>query len=482
MNQNHKDGNDARKLIVLSTFGYNFGGYLEVNLINFHRAPENSTALFGFSLEKTSDEGTDLGINGIDFNLDIKNEKLRVRCGRGQIPHVYETIGDFSIAARFNLDTNPCTDLNLIAQSAVIDGQRYYNTSFVVAVKTTGEEGFYSLFFYSSRDVLVETLVSFAVKIVERNPTSYLSAGEMPLSGLYFMMSVLFLSTGMFWIFYLRRCPHPSSKVHLMMTALMFLKALSLTLHSIHYHYVDQFGAPLVTWATLFYAVRLLNEVLLSVVLVLVASGSTFAEGRLNLKQRALFVAVVLLQVFASAAHIVIAEREQGAPEYRAWRNVFIVVDVLCCCCVLLVVACSRARLRRLRRGPGRDDARRHLWQLRHFAVILACYFYATRVMAYLLPMVVPYQYAWSNVAFVEVATYVSFVLIGYKFRPEAQNPYSAGCDKSEVEKIIIESDTAKDLHKLTWRTTKVPVHRQTLIEVTEEEKNMLLRNESDLK
>lgn len=36
----------------------------------------------------------------------------------------------------------------------------------------------------------------------------------------------------------------------------------------------------------------------------------------------------------------------------------------------------------------------------------------------------VAFQYAWLDEMFKEMATYVFFVLTGYKFRPVSQNPY----------------------------------------------------------
>jgi hypothetical protein len=41
--------------------------------------------------------------------------------------------------------------------------------------------------------------------IEEKNRENYLSAGEMPLPALYFMMSLLFFLSGCFWLFILRK-------------------------------------------------------------------------------------------------------------------------------------------------------------------------------------------------------------------------------------------------------------------------------------
>jgi len=41
-----------------------------------------------------------------------------------------------------------------------------------------------------------------------------------------------------------------------------------------------------------------------------------------------------------------------------------------------------------------------------------------------LLQITVPFQYEWLDEMFHEMATYVFFVLTGYKFRPASANPY----------------------------------------------------------
>ena len=48
--------------------------------------------------------------------------------------------------------------------------------------------------------------MSYVCQVVELNPDdNYLSAGEMPLPALYFMMAVLFMLSAVFWFFLLRK-------------------------------------------------------------------------------------------------------------------------------------------------------------------------------------------------------------------------------------------------------------------------------------
>lgn len=45
----------------------------------------------------------------------------------------------------------------------------------------------------------------FQIDIEEANKSNFLSAGEMPLPELYFMMSLIFFLSGLFWVFLLKK-------------------------------------------------------------------------------------------------------------------------------------------------------------------------------------------------------------------------------------------------------------------------------------
>lgn len=55
---------------------------------------------------------------------------------------------------------------------------------------------------------------------------------------------------------------------------------------------------------------------------------------------------------------------------------------------------------------------------------MIVCYIYFTRIIVYLLKITVAFQYGWLDEMFKEMATYVFFVLTGYKFRPVSSHPY----------------------------------------------------------
>jgi G protein-coupled receptor 107 len=73
-------------------------------------------------------------------------------------------------------------------------------------IATKQEEGLYNLYFHSCPNYkTAQFMLSFDVDIEENNAGNFLSAGEMPLPALYFMMSLLFFLSGCFWVFILKK-------------------------------------------------------------------------------------------------------------------------------------------------------------------------------------------------------------------------------------------------------------------------------------
>ncbi|KAL1516698.1 hypothetical protein ABEB36_000576 [Hypothenemus hampei] len=490
--------NDARRYIGLSTFGFYQGGILKVHFYNFHTNLENDSALFGFSLDKTITDAMNPYLDNhqeecilekniankneneefIYFILDLKNSKLNVKCADNQLSdaiHIYKDENEMKTSSR----TNACRDLNFDIVKFVINDKTYYNASFLMSVDTLRQEGLYNLFFHScpNYNPKTETIIDFGIDIIERNlGNNYLSAGEMPLPALYCMMSILFFLSGMFWVFLLKQSKHLVFKIHYMMAVLVFLKSISLAFHGVNYHYIERLGFHLTTWAILFYVAHLLKGALLFVVLVLIGTGWTFIKHVLTPKDKKLFMVVIPLQVLANIAEIILEESEEGDREYLAWRNVVILVDLLCCGCIMFPVVWSIRHLQEASETDGKAAINlRKLKLFRHFYVMVVCYIYSTRIIVYLLKITVPFQYSWLHEMFREMATYVFFVLTAYKFRPASQNPYFAfSDDEEEVNEVLTESGMTEGLKKVNNRVVKIPIH-QTLMEVTEEEKDALL-------
>ena len=71
-----------------------------------------------------------------------------------------------------------------------------------------------------------------SIRIEERNLESYLSAGEMPLPTIYFVLSLLFCLLGIIWISLIRKT-EKVVRIHYLMAAFVMVKALALFFHSV---------------------------------------------------------------------------------------------------------------------------------------------------------------------------------------------------------------------------------------------------------
>lgn len=88
----------------------------------------------------------------------------------------------------------------------------------------------------------------------------------------------------------------------------------------------------------------------------------------------------------------------------------------------------------------------------RHYYVLIVCYIYFTRIIAFLLKLAVPFQWKWLYQLLDETATLVFFVLTGYKFRPASDNPYlqlSQEEDDLEMESVVTTSGVMENMKKV---------------------------------
>ncbi|XP_012254100.2 protein GPR107 isoform X2 [Athalia rosae] len=470
--------NDVRRYIALSTFGFYEGGILRVNLTNFKAEPRDDNAVYGFSMDRTLSDAMNPYLDShqekcplqmeqsnqdsaaIYLTMDLKNLILKVSCTKDlRSMHIYKdevTIPrfrpkrDFSKSHLRDTELFPrkkrstsiskeqtklldsatpnigCVDVKIPMKAEIVNEQPYYNANFVLIVGPS-EEGLYNLYFHScpnynhKRPVALE----FTLQIEEDNHGNFLSAGEMPLPALYFMMALLFFLSGCFWVFILKKSKHPVFKIHYLMTVLVYLKSLSLLFHGINFHFIQTKGEHVAAWAILYYITHLLKGAVLFITIVLIGTGWDFIKHILSDKDKKLFMIVIPLQVLANVAKIIIEESEEGDIEHKTWRDVFTLVDLLCCGAILFPVVWSIRHLQEAAHTDGKAAVNlRKLKLFRHFYIMIVCYIYFTRIIVYLLKITVPFQYEWLDEMFKEMATYVFFILTGYKFRPASANPY----------------------------------------------------------
>ncbi|XP_078091187.1 protein GPR108-like isoform X2 [Mustelus asterias] len=308
-----------------------------------------------------------------------------------------------------------------------VNGSYIFN--FFVKILSPAEEGLYTLSFHNCRKAGQgkKNAVAFdmTVEIMARNPSNFLSAGEMPLPLLYLVMSGFFFVAALFWVSLLLKHRSSVFKIHWLMAALAFTKSISILFHAINYYFIAIKGTAIEGWAVMYYITHLLKGALLFITLALIGTGWAFVKYILSDKDKKIFMIVIPLQVLANTAYIIIESTEEGTSEYALWKEILFLVDLICCGAILFPVVWS---IRHLQEASSTDGkAAMNLAKLklfRHFYVMIVCYIYFTRIIAILLKFTVPFQWQWMYNFLVEVSTLVFFVLTGYKFRPASNNPY----------------------------------------------------------
>lgn len=359
------------------------------------------------------------------------------------------------------------------------DKNGYFETSFVIYISDAKLEGLYSMFFHNCFNFLHHSsaerkAVDFTILIEEKNSDSYLSAGEMPLPALYQMLSILFFLSGCFWVFILKKNGSEQVfRIHWIMAALVFLKSLSLFFHGVNYNKIATNGIHMESWAILYYITHLLKGGLLFFTIVLIGSGWAFVKHVLSSNEKKVFMVVLPLQVISNVAYIILEESEQGEATHNFWKEVFVLIDLICCGAIMLPVVWSIRHLQDAQHTDGKAAVSLEKLKLfRHFYVMVVCYVYFTRIIVYLLRITVPFQYEWLDSMFKEVATLVFFVMTGYKFRPASNNPYFAVATDDDSEEVLIGSSSIRE--QVTNRKT------YKIDDYEDEEETVVLFSKSD--
>ncbi|KAM6316316.1 protein GPR107 isoform 2-T3 [Podargus strigoides] len=364
---------------------------------------ENVTALSTKPV-KTSEQNSDSGRSSVktDENTDSKDKKSKQ-------------------------STTPSQ--SIIEQEHPVHNDRgTFSFQFFFNISSDNQEGLYSLYFHKcvgSDGPTNDQLFSLDIEITEKNPESYLSAGEIPLPKLYISMAVFFFLSGTVWIHTLRKRRNDVFKIHWLMAALPFIKSLSLVFHAIDYYYISSQGFPIEGWAVVYYITHLLKGALLFITIALIGTGWAFIKHILSDKDKKIFMIVIPLQVLANVAYIIIESTEEGTTEYGLWKEILFLVDLLCCGAILFPVVWSIRHLQEASATDGKAAINLAKLKLfRHYYVMIVCYIYFTQIIAILIKIAVPFQWKWLYQLLDEMATLVFFVLTGYKFRPASDNPY----------------------------------------------------------
>lgn len=340
--------------------------------------------------------------------------------------------------------------------------------TFEMNVKNTNEEGLYILSFFNCFKPLASDLkkrkenqnlyfeynqynnikfgVNLDIDILERNEDSFLSAGEIPSPTLYLTWSIIYFLAGISWVSILKGSKGQVYKIHYLMTALVFVKSISLTFHAINIHYIAVNGTQEAVWAILYYITYVLRGLLLIISILLVGTGFSVIKHILSENERRLFVVIIPLQTLAIIAYIFLEEKEQGNADYTTWRQIFFLLDLICCGAILFPVVWSIRHLEAASRTDGKMVFNLKKLQIfKHFYIMIIFYIYFTRIIGFLLKQMLPFRYEWFDELSMEVFTFTFFALTAYKFQPTANNPYlrvgEDDLDMDDIQQLLNENE-----------------------------------------
>ncbi|VBB28610.1 unnamed protein product [Acanthocheilonema viteae] len=430
-------GNDARRNILLTTFGYNKGGTFILKLYNFTvpaelvspdvtREQRNTDrfGVIGFTLSRGKDilDGVrskphvcqlsqfDQGFDALFFVFNFTENGLKViRTGSVydlQLCKNLESCPDKTEPT--SLEAPPRNNAGLSVKDSP-NGPGFFDKLYNILFPTTAtripykdylplnlsgdqystsvtirfkerQQGNYNFIYhncfnYRAHGYSNQVAVHFTVDIVERNPGSYLPAGDIAKPKLYLCMAAVFTIAACLWI---RNICHSRLKGALL------------------------FGT-----------------------IILIGTGYTFFKKFLTDRDRKLFIIVLPLQVIDNVALIIIEESEFGEQGYQLWLQAFIFFDIACCSAIILPVIWSMRHLQEGARSDGKTAFNLEKLKLfRHFYLAIIGYIYLTRVIKFVIEAVVPFNYDWVTDFVVEFSTLLFFLTAGYQFRPQERNPY----------------------------------------------------------
>ncbi|EOY23876.1 Lung seven transmembrane receptor family protein [Theobroma cacao] len=402
---------DGRPIIPFDEFGFTHTGRLELNV--------SQIAL--------SNPNPDLDLSKVGFFL----------CTRDAWMHVLQQLEDGEVACALNSDL----------VKVVHDFKSLNRISSFDTVYQENDADQYTLVF---ANCLSQIKVSMNVRSAmynldgKKNRRDYLSAGKTILPRVYFLLSLVYFTLAGIWIYVLYKKRLTVFRIHFFMLAVVILKAFNLVCEAEDKSYIKRTGSAH-GWDVLFYIFSFLKGITLFTLIVLIGTGWSFLKPYLQDKEKKVLMIVIPLQVVANIAQVVIDETGPFGQDWITWKQVFLLVDVVCCCAVLFPIVWSIKNLREAARTDGKAAVNlMKLTLFRQYYIVVICYIYFTRVVVYALETITSYKYLWTSVVAGELATLAFYVFTGYKFKPEAHNPYFVIDDEEEeaaAEQLKLEDE-----------------------------------------
>lgn len=404
---------DPRTIIPLDEFGFSHQGILELNVSGIAFDPPASS---------------DLDLSQFGFFLSTLDAWV----------HVLRQLQDLDVTCALQSDLVKLAysfdRLKPAPNPAGVPVAR--SSSFTTAFRVS-EPGQYTLVFancLTGGNLKVSMDVSSAMYNVDpaTGERAYLSVGSAALPSIYFLLCVAYAGLVAAWVSILLRKRAAVFRIHYFMLAVLVLKAFNLLAEAEDKSYIERTGTAH-GWDVLFYIFSFFKGISLFTLIVLIGTGWSFLKPYLADREKKVLMVVIPLQVVANIAQVVIDESGPYARDWVTWRQIFLLVDVVCCCAVLFPIVWSIKNLREAARSDGKAAVNlMKLTLFRQYYVVVICYIYFTRVVVYALVTITSYRYLWTSVLAGEIATLAFYVFTGYRFRPEVHNPYFAIDDDEE--------------------------------------------------
>ncbi|XP_015896365.3 protein CANDIDATE G-PROTEIN COUPLED RECEPTOR 7 [Ziziphus jujuba] len=373
----------------------------------------------------------ELNVSGISFSSQIPNPQLSkigfLLCTRETWLHVFQQLEDGEIQCA--LDSDLVKKVYTFA-----DLKNGNEKSFGTVFSETDADQFILLFSNCIPKLKVSMDVRSAMYNLDGKSQrrDYLSAGKTVLPRVYFLFSLVYFAFAGLWIHVLHKKRLTVFGIHFFMLAVVILKALNLLCEAEDKSYIKRTGTAH-GWDVLFYIFNFLKGITLFTLIVLIGTGWSFLKPYLQDKEKKVLMIVIPLQVVANIAQVVIDETGPFGQDWVTWKQVFLLVDVVCCCAVLFPIVWSIKNLREAARTDGKAAVNlMKLTLFRQYYIVVICYIYFTRVVVYALETITSYRYLWTSVVASELATLAFYVFTGLKFKPEAHNPYFVIDDEEE--------------------------------------------------
>ncbi|PPS08621.1 hypothetical protein GOBAR_AA12017 [Gossypium barbadense] len=381
---------DGRPIIPFDKFGFTHTGRLQLNV----------------SQVELSDSNRNLDLSKVGFFL----------CTLDAWMHVLQQLEDEEVACVLDSDL-----IKLVSNFKSLNGQSSFNSLY----EEKDADQYTLVFANCLNQVKVSMKVRSAMYNLDgkKNRRDYLSAGETVLPRVYFLLSLVYFTLAGVWIYVLYKKRLTVFGIHFFMLAVVILKAFNLVCEAEDKSYIKRTGSAH-GWDVLFYIFSFLKGITLFTLIVLIGTGWSFLKPYLQDKEKKVLMIVIPLQVVANIAQVVIDETGPF---------------------MLFPIVWSIKNLREAAKTDGKAAVNlMKLTLFRQYYIVVICYIYFTRVVVYALETITSYKYLWTSVVAGELATLAFYVFTGFKFKPEAHNPYfekkwrmieeGSGCQTGAIE------------------------------------------------